>query len=138
MFCIFYLVPDQKNLKLKKSGCWRALLAWAARDPNSAALQRLQIIKGWSVDGESFEQVYDVACSDGGSVDPVTHRCPDNGASVDLSNCAISENLGAGELKANWCQAQWATLFQPVHVKVKVGGSLCQVWGCDAPRFRGL
>ena len=78
------------------------LLAWAAQDPNSAALQRLQIIKGWSVDGESFEQVYDVACSDGGSVDPVTHRCPDNGASVDLSNCAISENLGAGELKANW------------------------------------
>ncbi len=78
------------------------LLAWAAQDPNSAALQRLQIIKGWSVNGQSFEQVYDVACSDGGSVDPVTHRCPDNGASVDLSNCAISENLGAGELKASW------------------------------------
>ncbi len=32
----------------------------------------------------SQEKVFDVACSDGLSVDPVTHRCPDNGASVNL------------------------------------------------------
>jgi hypothetical protein len=78
------------------------LLAWAARDPESAPLQRLQIIKGWSDDGQSFEQVYDVACADGGVVDPTTHRCPDNGATVDPSSCEISEGLGAGELRASW------------------------------------
>ena len=37
-----------------------SLLAWATRDPNSAPLQRLQIIKGWTVNGEHNEQVYDV------------------------------------------------------------------------------
>lgn len=78
------------------------LLAWALADPNSAALQRLQIVKGWTVNGEHQEQVYDVACSDGGTVDPATHRCPDNGATVDLSNCSISAHLGAGILQANW------------------------------------
>ena len=78
------------------------LLAHATQDPNSAPLQRLQIVKGWTVDGEHKERVYDVACSDGGLVDTVTHRCPDNGAQVDLNNCAISSNLGAAELKAKW------------------------------------
>ena len=78
------------------------LLAHATRDPNSAPLQRLQIIKGWTVDGKHNEKVYDVACSDGGIVDAITYRCPDNGAQVDLSNCAISRNLGSAELKAKW------------------------------------
>ena len=77
-----------------------SLLAWATRDPNSAPLQRLQIIKGWTVNGEHNEQVYDVACSDGGQVDPTTHRCPDNGAKVDISNCDISQGVGSAELKA--------------------------------------
>lgn len=77
-------------------------LAWATRDSNSAALQRLQIIKGYQRDGESMEQVYDVACSDGLSVNPKTHRCPDNGARVDISDCSVSANKGAAELKALW------------------------------------
>ena len=87
------------------------LLAHATQDPNSAPLQRLQIVKGWTVDGEHNEQVYDVACSDGGLVDPVTHRCPDNGAQVDLNNCAISSNLGASKLKAKWQDPE----FNPEH-----------------------
>jgi len=75
---------------------------WATRDAHSAPLQRLQIIKGWVNEGESQEQVFDVACADGLEVDPVTHRCPDNGATVDISDCSISENLGAAELEAVW------------------------------------
>lgn len=75
---------------------------WATRDALSAPLQRLQIIKAWTVAGEHHEQVYDVACSDGGIVDPKSHRCPDNGARVDLSDCAISEGVGASELKTLW------------------------------------
>ena len=96
---------------LAGSGNAPQLLAWATRDPNSAALQRLQIVKGWTVDGEHNERVYDVACSDGGRVDPTTHRCPDNGAKVDISTCAISEGLGAGELKAAWTDPD----FNPEH-----------------------
>jgi hypothetical protein len=78
------------------------LLAWATRDGNSAALQRLQIIKGFRENGESLELVYDVACSDGLLVNRHTHRCPDNGARVDISDCSITKNVGAAELKALW------------------------------------
>ncbi|MCH2185065.1 DUF3604 domain-containing protein, partial [Myxococcota bacterium] len=74
----------------------------ALRDPNSAPLQRIQIIKGWTKDGEMMEKVFDVACSDKGEVDPKTHRCPDNGASVDLKTCAISDDKGAAELSTTW------------------------------------
>jgi hypothetical protein len=77
-------------------------LAWATRDGNSAALQRLQIIKGYRENGESLEKVYDVACSDGLRVNRQTHRCPDNGARVDINDCSISSNVGAAELKALW------------------------------------
>jgi len=77
-------------------------LAWAGGDPKSAQLQRLQVIKGWAEGDATFERVYDVACSDGGVPDPESHRCPDNGATVDLSDCAYSQGLGAAELKAYW------------------------------------
>jgi len=77
-------------------------LTWAMADPNTAQLQRVQIIKGWLENGEHQEQVYDVACSDGLSVDPQTHRCPDNGAKVNLEDCSRTANVGAGELKTLW------------------------------------
>ena len=75
---------------------------WASRDADTATLQRLQIIKGWIEDGEPKEAVIDVACSDGGVVDPATQRCPDNGAGVDLSTCAVTADKGAGELMTVW------------------------------------
>lgn len=79
-----------------------SFLIWATRDANSAPLQRLQVIKGWLDNGETQEQVFDVACSDGGTVDPATHRCPDNGASVNLADCSYSADAGAPELKTVW------------------------------------
>jgi hypothetical protein len=79
-----------------------SFIAWVSRDPNSAPLQRLQIIKGWMEDGEAQELVYDVACSDGAAVDPGSNRCPDNGAQVNLADCRISANVGAAELKSSW------------------------------------
>jgi hypothetical protein len=87
---------------LGADGTAPTFIAWATRDPASAALQRLQIVKGWTIDGAHHEQVYDVACADGGNVNPATHRCPDNGASVDLTDCSITPGLGAGELKTVW------------------------------------
>jgi len=77
-------------------------LTWAVADPNTAKLQRIQIIKGWLENGEHQEQVYDVACADGLSVDPQTHRCPDNGAQVNLADCSRTANIGSGELKTLW------------------------------------
>ena len=79
-----------------------AFIAWAMRDPDAAPLQRLQIIKLWSDGKDSYEKVIDIACSDGLSPDAATGRCPDNGAGVDLSNCSITPNKGAGELRTVW------------------------------------
>lgn len=87
---------------LAENGDAPQFLVWAIRDPNSAPLQRLQIVKGWVENGEGREQVFDVACSDGLEPDPETARCPDNGATVDLSDCSISQGLGTVELEAQW------------------------------------
>ena len=75
---------------------------WAARDPNSGWLQRAQVVKGWIEDGEAKEAVFDVVCSDGITPDPTTHRCADNGAAVNLTDCSVSRDKGAVELKASW------------------------------------
>ena len=77
-------------------------LVWAISDPLGAPLQRVQIIKGWLEDGEQREKVFDVACSDGLSVDPITHRCSDNGATVNLDDCSISTDKGNSEIKTFW------------------------------------
>lgn len=78
------------------SGDAPSFLVWAQRDPNAAALQRAQVVKVTS----GGEQVYDVACHTG-APDPVTHRCADNGAGVDMTTCAPTGE-GAGELKTMW------------------------------------
>ena len=80
-----------------------SFFVWAVRDAFTAPLQRVQIIKGYIDDnGNPQEQVFDVACSDGGFPDPETYRCPDNNAKVDISTCAFSGDVGAAELKTFW------------------------------------
>lgn len=94
-------VPMGGNLA-RGDGDAPQLLAWATQDPQSAPLQRLQIVKVWADDGVAREAIYDVACSDGSAPDPETHRCADNGASVDTSTCETTAGSGKGELKALW------------------------------------
>lgn len=95
-------VPMGADLPAAEDGAAPKFLVMAMRDPDEAPLQRLQVIKGWVDDGGKHEQVYDVACADGGTVDPATHRCPDNGARVDLGDCSISADLGDDELRTVW------------------------------------
>ena len=52
--------------------------------------------------GKPHEEVIDVLCSDGLMPDLETNRCPDNGALVDISDCSISSDVGANELKTVW------------------------------------
>ncbi len=77
-------------------------LIWAVSDPLGGKLQRSQIIKGWVENGVHNEKVFDVACSDGLKIDPITHRCPDNGADVNINDCSTTPNVGASELKTFW------------------------------------
>ena len=77
-------------------------LIWAMRDAKSYGLQRLQIVKGWlKPDGSSAEKVFDVACA-GGKKPNRRHRCPDNGASVDLKTCKADAKTSAASLKTVW------------------------------------
>jgi Protein of unknown function (DUF3604) len=94
-------VPQGGDLKAAPEGKSPRLVVWAQRDPDSAPLARLQIIKGWVKGGKTFEATYDVACSNG-SPDAKTHRCADNGATVNLADCSISQDKGAPELSTTW------------------------------------
>jgi uncharacterized protein DUF3604 len=96
-------VPMGETLPVRAGSAAPALFAWAAQDPDAQPLQRLQIVKGWTgADGEVQEYTYDVACSDGLAVDSQTHRCPDNGASVDLADCTATGSSGAPQLATVW------------------------------------
>jgi hypothetical protein len=97
-----YGVPMGGDLPAAEDGTAPSFLLWALRDPDEAPLQRVQVIKGWIENGEKHERVYDALCSDGLAPDPATHRCPDNGARVDLTDCSISANRGADELRGVW------------------------------------
>ncbi|MBO6557906.1 MAG: DUF3604 domain-containing protein [Pseudomonadales bacterium] len=78
-------------------------LFMATADPMGAPLQRVQVIKGWiDDDGNTQEEVIDVACANGASVNSKTNRCPVNGAKVDLSDCSINAQTGSMTLSAHW------------------------------------
>jgi len=96
-------VPMGSDLPARAGTGAPTFMLWAARDPNSAPLQRMQIIKGWlDASGQTHERVFDVACADGGRPAAGTNRCPDNGATVDTTNCAFSQDKGDAELAAFW------------------------------------
>ena len=80
---------------------------WALRDPQEGWLQRAQIIKGWVEKGEAKEAVFDVACSDGLEPDPISHRCPANGALVNLNDCSITRGKGDVSLKTAWTDPEF-------------------------------
>jgi hypothetical protein len=96
-------VPMGSDLPARAGSGAPTFMLWAARDPNSAPLQRMQIVKGWlDASGQTHEQLFDVGCADGGQPAAGTNRCPDNGATVDTTTCAFTEDKGDAELAAFW------------------------------------
>lgn len=93
---------------VEKPGHEPQFVVIAMRDLNSAPLQRIQMIKGWlDPKGTAHEKIFDVVCSDGGKVDAITRRCPDNGATVDLNTCEYSRDKGAGQLQTAWSDPEF-------------------------------
>jgi len=111
-----------------------SFIVWAVRDSGSAALQRLQIVKGWTENGKHHEQVFDVACSDGSKVDPVSHRCADNGASVDIQDCSITQGVGAGELKTQWTDPEYNPASRAFYYARALENPTCRWSTWDAVR----
>jgi hypothetical protein len=74
----------------------------AQKDPNSANLDRIQIIKGWlDENGSTHEQIYNVAWSDERSLD-TSGQLPPVGDTVDRDKGTWQDTIGAGELSAQW------------------------------------
>jgi hypothetical protein len=78
-------------------------MVYALRDPIGANLDRIQIIKGWlDKDGKTHERIYDVAVSDGRTID-ADGRCKTPvGNTVDLEAANWTNTIGESELAAVW------------------------------------
>jgi len=77
-------------------------MVYALRDPVGANLDRIQIVKGWlDKKGNTHEKVYDVAWSDGRSVD-AKGKLPAVGNTVDVANANWINSIGASELATVW------------------------------------
>ena len=128
-------VPMGGDLLGKATDDAPRFLAWVARDPDSAPLQRLQIVKVWvdGADGPS-EKIFDVVCSDGLSPDASTHRCPDNGATVELSDCSISADKGASELRSLWSDPEFESDERALYYVRALENPTCRWSTWDAVR----
>ena len=77
-------------------------VVWAIKDSESGNLDRVQIVKGWSENGESHEQIYDAIWSNGRVIDPETGKLPAVGNTVDLKTATYTNSIGAVELMGTW------------------------------------
>ncbi len=75
---------------------------WAIKDPDSANLDRIQIVKVWSSGGVSHEQIYDAVWSGDRSINPKTGKLAPVGNTVNLETLEYSNSIGAVELKGTW------------------------------------
>jgi hypothetical protein len=81
-------------------------MIFAARDPATANLDRIQLVKGWVDEtGKTHERVFDVVWSDDQQpVDGKLARLPDN---VNLRTAKTTSDQGAAQLSAVWVDPEF-------------------------------
>jgi Protein of unknown function (DUF3604) len=95
-------VPMGGELKAAPAGKAPVLLIAAMKDPDGANLDRVQVIKGWiDASGKANQKVYDVAWSDGRTLDSAG-RLPAVGSTVDLNTATYSNSIGSSQLLTAW------------------------------------
>jgi Protein of unknown function (DUF3604) len=77
-------------------------VVWAIKDPTSGNLDRIEIIKGWTKNGQSFEKIYDVVWSGDRKPGKWTGRIPAIESTVDVDNATYANTVGSVELKTVW------------------------------------
>ncbi len=101
-------VPMGSDLPAKADGVAAPRFAvWAAKDPNGANLDRIQIIKVWEEDGTQKEKIFEVAWSGKRKVDPKTGKLPAVGNTVDLHTGTYTNSIGAVQLQAVWTDPEF-------------------------------
>jgi hypothetical protein len=84
-----------------------SFVVWAVKDPSSGNLDRIQIVKGWSKHGQSFEKVFDVAWAGDREPDKWTGLIPPIGSTVNIENATYTNSIGAVELKTVWTDLEF-------------------------------
>ena len=84
-----------------------AFVVWAVKDPTSANLDRIQIIKGWTKNGQSFEKIFDVAWSGDRKADKWSGRVPAIKSTVDMEKATYTNDVGSTELKTVWTDPEF-------------------------------
>lgn len=77
-------------------------LLWAAKDPDNANLDRVQIIKVW-LDGDRYrEKIFDAAWSGHRRLERSSGKLPAVGSTVDLKTASYRNSIGAAMLNGAW------------------------------------
>jgi hypothetical protein len=96
-----------------------SFVVWAVKDPTSGNLDRIQVIKGWTQNGQSFEKIYDVAWAGDRKPDKWTGRVPAIQSTVDLDKATYTNDVGSAELKTLWTDPDFdASLHAFYYVRV--------------------
>ena len=82
-------------------------MVWAVKDPTSGNLDRIQIVKGWTRSGQSFEKVFDVVWAGDRKPAKGTGVVPPIGSTVDVENATYTNTIGAVELKTVWTDPEF-------------------------------
>ena len=102
-------VPMGGDLSGARKGQVPTIVIQAAKDPDGANLDRVQVIKGWvDAKGETHEKVFDAAWA--GDRKPGSDgKLPSVGSTVDVANASYSNSIGAAVLDSTWTD----TAFNP-------------------------
>lgn len=82
-------------------------LVWAVKDPTSGNLDRIQVVKGWTKSGQSFEKVFDVVWAGERKPDKWTGVVPPIDSTVDVGKGTYTNTIGAVELKTVWTDPEF-------------------------------
>jgi hypothetical protein len=79
------------------------LIIQAARDPENANLDRVQVIKGWvDTKGQVQERIYDVAVSDDLKIGKDGCTTTPVGSTVNIADASYTNTIGDPMLNAHW------------------------------------
>ena len=84
-----------------------SFIVWAVKDPTSGNLDRIQIVKGWTKHGQSFEKIFDVAWAGNRTPDPLSGELPAIGSTVNISEATYTNTIGGVELKGTWTDPEF-------------------------------
>ena len=93
---------DLQPMPSGEKGTAPSFVVWAVKDPTSGNLDRIQIIKGWTQNGQSFEKIFDVAWAGDRKPDKWSGRVPAIQSTVNIETATYTNSVGATELKTVW------------------------------------